>query len=307
MEYHPHAAAHRAMPPHAGEAGPWSGGMLRVCRKMVCVSRQGLLTLEYCRAGFAGHVCGPFQVLARSRRSSLLVYCSARAESALCSSCEPDDHYRRALWRRAGPRGASCRDQDFARSFLGCYPRIVPGEPTAGLLHAPRGEEKSCDPRSCLPPELPAAREKGQAARAEGGACAPLRAGSMEKCCDGTARNPRAVQSRGARGRACVMSPHSPRHLSRPWTPSSVSISTLSAASRRWGKGGCRFGRQDTVGRTWPSNAPRCFWGRSGGSESALCRCVREVEGCARPRGMRQRRRKDTADCEACLVVCWRC
>eukprot|EP00802_Teleaulax_amphioxeia_P020951 Tamp_21267.p1 GENE.Tamp_21267~~Tamp_21267.p1 ORF type:complete len:160 (-),score=13.88 Tamp_21267:240-719(-) len=26
MEYHPHAAAHRAMPPHAGEAGPWSGG-----------------------------------------------------------------------------------------------------------------------------------------------------------------------------------------------------------------------------------------------------------------------------------------
>ena len=154
---------------------------------------------------------------------------------------------------------------------------------------------------------LPAAREKGQAARAEGGACAPLRAGSMEKCCDGTARNPRVVQSRGARGRACVNSPHSPRHLSRPWTPSSVSISTLSAASRRWGKGGCRFGRQDTVGRTWPSNAPRCFWGRSGGSESALCRCVREVEGCARPRGMRQRRRKDTADCEACLVVCWRC
>ena len=32
--------------------------------------------------------------------------------------------------------------------------------------------------------ELPAFREKGHATRAEGGACAPLRAGCVEKCCD---------------------------------------------------------------------------------------------------------------------------
>ena len=65
--------------------------------------------------------------------------------------------------------------------------------------------------------------------------------------------------------------------LSRPWTPSSVGISTLVAAAfRRWARGDCRCGHRDIVGRTSPSSAPRCFWARRGESESTLSGPSRE-------------------------------